>query len=441
MTSAVYFLRVSAIFLIATCAQFTWAGGLFEYYQKALLMDPDYAAARSHFDSEIRSRDLAGSAFLPSVNLTASSDNTQYQRRDVSALATQKSGYSPTSIAVRLSQPVFSMDRIAFMKENEARAVRAEWVLAQARQDLGLRVVQTAFNFMLNQDQLSLAQAQALAMKAQLSQLEGLLVSRSSTRTDVADARARYELALVQIKQAQSLLAVRKLEFIKLTGTEPDASLQPLVASPALQAPEPADPQEWIDAARERSYKVLANRASVQLAQATIGRIQAGNYPTLSLVASSQQSRESTYFTATERVDSVGVQLTMNLFDGGNTRTQTAQAVAQAERAKNELLSAQHDAAIAAGQAFWGVMNGLDQVNAMEQAVMAAELALEGTRMGIKANVKTYADELNAVQLVYATRRDLQKERYSYWLSRAQLLWGAGMSAEDLGRLISDLLH
>ena len=432
--------QLAAFILIATSLSATGTTGLSDYYLKALQQDPDYAAARANYEAEIKSRDLAGVSFYPTLNMTAAADNAQYQRRDVGVKTTQFTGYDPLTVGIRLTQPLFSMDRIAFMAESEARAARAEWVLAQARQDLALRVVQTAFNYLLNLDQLALAKAQADAMKAQLTQLEGLLVSKTSTRTEVADARARHEIALVQIRQAQSQLEVRKLEFIKLTGQPPDANLLPLANNPVLQLPEPLDPQAWTDAARERGYKVLAQQASVKLAQAGISRAKAGLYPTVSLVASSQQAREPNYFTAADRTDTLSLQLNMNLFDGGSTRIQASQAVSQAERAQNELLSAQHDAAIGAGQAYWGVVNGIEQVRAMVQAVAAAELALEGTRMGIKANVKTYADELNAVQLLYATRRDLQKERYTFLLSRVQLMSAPGMTQDDMAAMLRGLL-
>lgn len=435
--------RIAATIALALSvfgAQPVWAGGLLDYYQKALQFDPDYAAARASYDSEVKSRDLAAAAFFPSLNLSASSDHVRYRRQDLNSTLTQASAYDPAALALRLTQPLFSMDRLAYKHENELRAVRAEWVLAQARQELALRLVQTVFNYLLNLDQIALAQAQAQAVRAQLTQLEQLLVSRSSTRTDVADARARHELALVQIRAAQSQLQVRKLEFIKLTGAEPAPALQPLTSSPALQAPEPPDPQAWTDAARERSFKVMAQRATVQLAQAGIARVKAGYYPSVSLVASRQQSSSPNYFTASERTDNLSLQLNMNLFDGGNTRTQTAQAVAQAERARHELQATQHDAAISAGQAYWGVLNGIEQIRAMEQAVAAAALALQGTQLGIKANIKTYADELNALQLLYATRRDLQKERYNYLLNRVQLLSAPGLAEEALLPLLAGML-
>lgn len=428
-----------AIVLIAAYAHSSWAEGLFDYYSKALRADPDYAAARATYDSEIRSRELAAQAFLPSINLSASREFDTYKRRDLAPPTELSRTYDPTVLGLRLTQPLFNKDRSGYKRENQIRAERAEYALAQARQDLALRVVQTAFNYLLTLDQIALAQAQTEAVQAQLTQLEALLTSRSSTRTDVADARARYELARVQIKTAQSQLEVRKLEFLRITGEVPGQGFKPLSANPLLQTPEPLDPQQWVDAARERSFKVQAQRATVQLADVAIERIKAGFYPSLSLVAGIQQAKNPNYFTSLERTSNISLQMNMNLFDGFNTQTQTAQAVSQAERARFELQAAQHEAGIGAGQAYWGVVNGVEQIRATEQAVAAADLALQGTRLGIKANVKTFADELNAVQLLFSTRRDLQKERYTYLISRAQLLWAAGLPEDALLHLFAGM--
>ena len=429
----------TAIFIIAISSVFARAEGLFDSYSRALRADPDYAAARAIYDGDIRSRDLAAQAFLPSVNLSATRETDTYKRRDLSSPVELNRTYEPTVLGLRLTQPLFSKDRSGYKRENEIRAERAEWALAQARQDLALRVVQTTFNYLLTLDQITLAQAQAEAVQAQLTQLNALLDSRSSTRTEVADARARFELARVQVKTAQSQLEVRKLEYLRITGEMPMPGLRPLNANPHLQNPEPFDPQPWIDAARERSFKVLMQRATVQLADVGIERIKAGFYPSVSLIAGIQQANKPNYFTGTERTNTVSVQMNMSLFDGFNTLTQTSQAVSQAERARFELQAAQHEVATGTGQAYWGVVNGMEQIKATEQAVAAADLALEGTRLGIKANVKTYTDELNAVQLLYGARRDLQKERYSYLMNRAQLQWSAGLSEDVLTQLFVEL--
>ena len=71
------------------------------------------------------------------------------------------------------------------------------------------------------------------------------------------------------------------------------------------------------------------------------------------------------------------------------------------------------------------ISNAQVQIQAMEAAERSAQLALEGVRMGIQASVRTHADELAAVQQVYAVRRDLQRERYTYlasWLGLQALV-------------------
>ncbi len=403
------------------------ADTLLQYYEKALLRDPDFASARATHDIDIRSRELARSAFLPSLNLSVTSDRTQYQRRDLDAANVVGRGYDPGVVALRLTQPLFNKDRSAYRRENEVKADRAELVLAQARQDVALRVVRAYFNYLLTLDQLELTRAQADALQAQVAQLEQLLASRSSTQTEVADARARRELAVVQIKAAQSQLEARKLDLIKLTGEAPAAgAAPPLRANPVLMLPEPLDANTWTQAAKERNFKVLAARATVDLADVGVDRAKAGFYPQLALVASRQRSRDPNYFTGMEQTDNLSLQLNMNLFDGGNTRTIVEQATSQAQKSRYDLESVQHDSAIAAGQAYWEVVNGIEQIRAMEIAVAASELALTGTRLGIKANVKTYADELNAVQQLYTTRRDLQRERYNYLINQALLRAAVG---------------
>ncbi len=277
---------------------------------------------------------------------------------------------------------------------------------------------------------------EADAYRAQVRQVETLLASRSATRTDMADARARLELSIAQGRVAESALEVRRLEFTRLTGEAPSALLQPLTANPVLVPPEPRQPESWIDAARERNFKVAVFRAAVQLAEAGVDRAKAPLYPTLSLVASQQASRSPNYFTGAERTTNLAAQVSVTLFDGGIARTQATQAGFQVERARHELEGARQDATVAAGQAFWGVVNGIEQVRATEAAVRAAELTVEGTRVGIAANVKTFTDELNAVQLLFQARTNLQRERYTYLSNRVQLMLGTGLDEAALRALL-----
>jgi outer membrane protein len=391
-------------------------------FERALQFDAEFAAARATHDAEVQGTRLAAAAFRPTLTVTASADQSWTRREDLASGQALSRDYAPLGWGLRLAQPLYNQDRQGYRTENEIRAVRATSVLAQARQDLLLRVAQATFNYLLAQDQLVLARAQADAVAAQLTQVEAMLPSRSATRTDAADARARYEVARAQTGLAESQLQVRRLELARLIGTPVPADLVPVKSIPDLALPQPQDAQAWIEAARQRSPKVAALEWNVKLAEAGIVRAKAAMSPSLSLVASAQRNLAPNYFTSSERNNSVGLQFSMTLYDGGLTSAQVDQAGFQRERARSELEAARQELGVLAGQAYWGVVNGAQQVRAMEEAVKAAELTVEGTRLGIQANIKTYADELNAVQQLFAARRDLQRERYAFLFSGIQLM-------------------
>ena len=68
--------HTAAAVLLCAAWQVAGATTLLEYYDKALQRDPDFAAARASFETDIRSRELARSAFMPSLNLSANADRT-----------------------------------------------------------------------------------------------------------------------------------------------------------------------------------------------------------------------------------------------------------------------------------------------------------------------------------------------------------------------------
>jgi outer membrane protein len=437
-----FFLRVSifALSLVFIVFPARAGGTIASLYQQALIISPEYAAAKATYASDILAKDLAKATLFPVVNLTASADSIEYERRDLNQAVKQLHDYSPTSYAIRLTQSLYNKERSAFRVESALRSERAEFVLATARAELLHRVVQTALNYLLAVDQQGLAGAQAMAVRSQLTQLEALLASRTVTRTEVADARARYEAAVAQERVAASLLEMRRNDIVQLTGQSPPDSFIPLTTSLPIGPLDPAGLMAWTELAVQRHPKLAAQRLAVQMAEAGVERARAANYPSVVLTASRQRGSSANYFTAVDATNQVGVQMNMTLFDGGGAKTQVEQALLLAERARQELRSMEQEVNSAVLQAYWGVVNGELQIAAMEQSVEAASIALDGTRLGIKASVKTYADELVAVQNLYGARRDLQKERYTALLSRVGLAVSSGAEEQVLRDLMISLL-
>ncbi|HSW52339.1 MAG TPA: TolC family protein, partial [Sulfuricaulis sp.] len=93
-------------------------------------------------------------------------------------------------------------------------------------------------------------------------------------------------------------------------------------------------------------------------------------------------------------------------------------------------------------EAYLAVINGMARVQALEQARLSNERALESTVIGYERGLRTGVDLLNAQRELFRTRRDLSQARYDYLISRLRLKAAAGVLAEpDLENVNRLLAH
>ncbi len=408
---------------------------------KALVNDADFAAARAIYQGESASRAVARAGLLPSVDLGVSSTHSDTYRRELSRTRGDDFSFDPQSASLRISQPLFDLGKWATYQEGSARSLRAEVVFADARQELILRLSTAYFTYLLAVDTLDLAQAQQLALAAQTTQVEHLFKSGVAVITDLEETKARQLVAYAQELAARNALELRRKELRKITGELAPKEIAAALVVPLLVPPE-GTLESWVEAARAANLKILAQGLVIEIAGHQLSRNRADFWPSLALVANHQRSSDSNYFTARERSTSVGVQLSMNLLDGGGTSARSVQAAAQLERARHELESLVSDAEIKASQAYLEVVNGIASITAYQQAVKSGETTLLGMQIGQKAGLRTNTDVLNAQQQLFGARRDLQKERYAYLVNRLALQAAVGAlgdaQIEALAQLTSE---
>ena len=84
-------------------------------------------------------------------------------------------------------------------------------------------------------------------------------------------------------------------------------------------------------------------------------------------------------------------------------------------------------------QAYLGVISGISRVNALNQAVISSETALEATEAGFEVGTRTAVDVVAAEQATSQARRDYARARYDYLLDSLRLKQASGsLSVEDL---------
>jgi len=243
---------------------------------------------------------------------------------------------------------------------------------------------------------------------------------------------------------AENALEVSQRALEQIVG-RPVGELAGLSLPIALNAPEPADMNAWVEQAYQSSLQIALFQQGLDLAAREVQRASAGHRPTLDAVGSLTQNYADSSpqgIGSDQQALVVGVQLNIPLYQGGAISSRTRQAVAEQERARQDLENARRTAALQTRQAYLGVTSGLGQVKALEQAVASTELQLESTKLGQEVGVRTAVDVLNAEQQLSIARRDLAQALYNTILSQLQLMAAVGKLGEadlaDVNRLLTE---
>ncbi len=421
------------------------AADLLEVYRAAQAQDPVIAAAQASRQAGQEKLVQGRAAILPSVTLSANSTYNDNQIQFPGA--TRQMTYNSSGAGVTLVQPLFRQQNWLAYTESELQTGISDAQYQQAQQDLIVRVAQAYFDVLVAQDSVQLAEAQKQAIAEQREQARRNFEVGTATITDTYEAQARYDLTDAQLIAAQSNLEIKRRALQQITNSEVDG-LRSLESSLKLEAPQPDDVAKWVDDAQQHNLQILIARASAELADKEVDRNRGGHYPTVDLVANYIQNSSNGgvfngtgYGAADTTSKSVGVQLNMPLFQGGATQSKWREAEANREKAQQDLENAKRNVTVQVRQAYLGVVNGISQVQALQQALKSSTSLLDASKLGQKVGVRTNLDVLNAQQQLFATRRDLYQAQYNYLLSELRLKAAVGGLDESALLHVNQALH
>lgn len=423
------------------------AADLLETFRAAQANDPVFAAARATQQAGQEKLPQGRSLLMPNISLNANStfndQNTQYRGVFPLPGAAGTHRYNSNGYGVSLVQPLFRQQNWLAYTESELQVAQTEAQFKIAEQDLVLRVAQAYFDVLIAQDSVQLAEAQKTAIAEQLEQAKRNFDVGRATITDTLEAQSRSDLTSAQEIAAQNNLEIKHRALQQLINTMPK-DLKTLGKQFKLEAPQPADMEKWVDDAQLNSPQLAIAQAGAEIAEKEVARNRGGHYPTVDLVANYSQinANGSSFGVGSDtRNKSVGVQLNMPLFQGGATQSKWREAEANRDRAKQELENARRSIALQVRQAYLGVVNGIAQVKALQQALASSESVLEASKLGQEVGVRTNLDVLNAQQQLYATRRDLYQAEYNYLISQLRLKAAVGSLGEEGLTKVNQALH
>ena len=417
-------LAVSAVVLPAS------GQDLLAIYRDARVSDPVYQAARQQYAATREKIPQALAGYLPLVTGTVSVFRNEVEREIAGDLY-----FTTKTYAVTLSQPIFRVQNMIAISQAEQQVLQAEAVLANAQQDLALRVAQAYFDVLLARDNVALSESQKTAIAEQLAQAKRNFEVGTSTIVDTLEAQARYDQATAKEISDKNDLEVKMRALEVLIGKLP-AGLVPLAEPLKLAPPQPNDVEAWVKAASDVSYNIVVAQANYEFLRQEVNRQRAAHLPTVDFSGSVSRAVNPTsaipgVLGASATTLSGGIVLSVPIFSGGLIQSRVREAIANREHAQQDLENAMRGVAQAVRTNFVNVTSGIAQVVALEQALVSTQSQLDSTILGRDVGVRTSVDVLNAQQQVYQTRRDLQQARYNYLLSTLRLKAAAGALTED----------
>lgn len=417
-----------------------------EAYDKAVQNDPKLVQAAAARLSTEEDKPLAVSRLLPQIGFVASADDVNKDNKSsfVPQGGKRNDSYWNLSLDLQMTQPIYHHDYWVKLGQADSKVAQAEADYEAQLQNLAVRTVQAYFQVWVQGEALLFASAEQDSLARQLEQVKQRYATGIVAVAEVYQAQAAYDQAVAGEIQARSDLEDAKEALREIIG-EPVDKVAALTENVPLQSPQPAEATQWSERALNGNFAVIAARNGVDVARKEVDVQRAGHAPNLDLVAShtvQDSSRDIFQPTANNptqwlkmgpraETDSVGLQLTVPIFQGGAVDSNTRRAAHNLENAQGHLDELLRAADRSAKSAYRGVLSSISQVQALKSAIVSAQSALEAAQVGYEVGTTTLAELLMQESKLYQAKRDHANARYKYVVNGFLLKQAAGILSRD----------
>jgi outer membrane protein len=360
-------------------------------------------------------------------------------------ISTGRYGHTRTrDVSGQLSQTVFNLSQIADLKAAHSTADAQDATYQAALQDLYVRVATQYFAVLTDMDNLKFAKANEEAYKEQYDQANQRFKVGLSAITDVYQAKAQYDNARSETITAQNTLNDDRESLRQITG-QPVGELKKLRDQLPLDPPSPSDENVWVENALKYNPAILAQQYSVEAAQHNIDAARAGHLPTLNANVNFDKgaswSENDGLHDRTKPTTTIGLTLTVPIFEGGATQSKVRQSIYQRDEAQDALEAQRRQVRRNTLNYYRTVLAGIAQVQSARSAVESAQKSLDATRAGYAVGTQTMIDVLNAIQTLTSSQSTYSQVRHQFVLNKLLLKQSTGTVDEKDLAAVNSLLQ
>ncbi|ULG70807.1 TolC family outer membrane protein [Marinobacterium sediminicola] len=402
------------------------AGALADLYQLALDNDPQLKAAEATYLAGQEAVPQGRAALLPQVNAGGS-----YTQSD-SGLLDQEA--SDRAWQVSLVQPVFDTTKWFTFQKSKLVGEQAKLQFDLAQQQLIQRTVNAYLGVLNAKSALETAQAQERALQRRLDQVNAQFDVGLIAITDVQEAQASFDNAVVQRIDAEGALA-NSFEALERLSGSPFSQVDPLREDYPVEALTPADPAVWLEKARNGNLALKLSELGVETSRRDTQIARSGHHPRVNLEAAYGYS-ESEFQPATGQWDDnsqVALTLSVPIFSGGATSSRVREAEQGLYAAQYNREDQYRAVTEQTRSLLRDLQTSVQSVKARLQSIKSRETALRATEEGFNVGTRNVVDVLQAEQALYQARLNYANARFNHvsTLFRFKLQLGT-LSPDDL---------
>jgi outer membrane protein len=408
---------------------------LLRVFELASNNDPVVREARAQYNANHTNWSTSLAALLPSVSLTGS---TSRQTRASRAVHSFANGFNAHNWGANLSQSLVNFE--AWYSFQAARDTEKQnlTTLAQAEQQLILRVATAYFDVLRSQNNLALLKVQEQAAQQVMDRAQQRYDLGFGQISDVYDAQSAYSQAGVNFRDEENVLRQRILALEVITGGS-HQRLEALADDFPVVSAEPANVSEWMQLTKNSNLSIKAAQYLLAANEDQARAAKSALLPTLTINGSYTNTAASanTYATATpteaNESSSITLSLSIPLFRGGASRArmQRAYYTVDANREALERITRQSEATTQ--NSFNSIETQVQTIQARAQNVAIAQKALEATEAGIEVGTRNTVDLVQAQRTLFQVQRDYANARYDYVINMFTLKQSAGiLSPQDI---------
>lgn len=413
-----------------------WAQSLTEALALAYNNHPQLNAARASTRASDEGIGIAAAAGRPKINgqATFGAQQSDIWLRNTSGGGLNSLGLHPGTVGITLVQPIYAGGQIEAGKAQAESAVRAQRELLRSAEQTVLLAAATAFMDVIRDTALvSLNESNVKFLTEQVRAAKDRFGVGEGTQTDVAQATASYQLAISQLNAARAQLNASRAEFRQAVGKDPGK----LTGADAVHKLLPKSMEAAVSAAQSENPSIQAGIHNVDVATYNVKGLEGALLPQLGVQGSVGRNWDGTSY-KTANSASIGLQLTVPLYQGGGEYAKVRQAKEQLGAAKIQVDLAR-DTVRYNVVASWGTLQAAEASLAAYRAqIEATQLALNGVIEEQRVGQRTTLDVLNQQTALITAQSNLVNAERSRIVGSFQLVAAVGrLDAQHLRLRVS----